>query len=308
MGVWLLLSGLWAVRGTAEAVPLLVLEVSAQDAPAAVRLGELVAEPVQRRALPEARDLAAVERALRESGARRALILDSAARRVQVVERDGQVHTRLIEAEATPYLTAFVASELLALPPPAPSNPAPARPPREENPSLVARAAGQLALDVSNPYTSRWVARPKLGLELWLGPAGQRALFALGAELVLPTALAESNPEGRIELLRWDAGLRAGAAFPIHAWRLLPFASGRAAFTRADSSTIANAQHTVGLGLGLGFQLERSLTKWLGLFVGLDAHTWLRRSAYELAGAPLFEERFLMISADFGLVLKSERP
>lgn len=307
IGLWLVFSGLWTARAAAEEAPLLVLEVSAEDVAAADRLSELVAQPMERRALPEARDPAAASSALSASGAGRALVLDSAARRVQLIERDGQLRTRLIEAEATPYLTAFVASELLALAPPVASVSAP-QPSQEEPPSRVARAAGQLALDVSSPYTTRWIARPKLGLELWLGPkTWQRALFALGAELVIPTPLSERNAEGRISLLRWDAGLRAGAAFPINAWRLLPFVSGRTAITRADSTATANAQHTVGLGLGLGFQVERSLTKWLGLFLGLDAHALLRRSAYELAGAPLLEERFLMISADFGLVLKGER-
>jgi hypothetical protein len=304
-------SGLWLSRAAAADVTpvrLLVLEVSSEDAAAAARLVELVGQPVARRLLPAARDANAAHSALLESSAPRAVVLDTSARRVQVLERDGQARTRLIEAEATPYLTAFVASELLALDPPAAQGPAAQEPAAQQEGaprSPVARVAGQLALDVASAYTTRWLARPKLGLDLWLSAGASRRMFVvLGAELVPPVPLHESGAAGRITLLRWDAGLFAGLAFPVHAWRLLGYASGRAAIGRADSSGAAEGeQHTVGLGLGAGFRVERSLTNWLGLFASVDLHTMLRRNAYELSGETLLQERILMVSADFGLVL-----
>jgi hypothetical protein len=304
--LWL---ALWAAcfaslaAAQAAEVRLLVLEVSPEDAAAAQRLVELLAEPAERLLMAAARNPGAAQAALLHSSAPRAVVLDSAARRVQVVERNGRTRTRLIEAEATPYLTAFVASELLALdPPPAPHEVVP-------EPAVVhahfARLGGLLALDVASAYTTRWLARPKLGLDLWISAArAQRAQLALALELVPAVPLHESSPLGSIALLRWDSALSLGAAFPVNAWRLLLLASGRIAITRATSSGAADREeHTVALGLGGAFRVERSLTKRLGLFASVDAHALLRRNAYELAGELLLQERFLMVSANFGLVL-----
>src|SRR5262245_27181785 len=84
--------------------PLLVFAVSAADEAAAERFVQLAAQPCLRARASEAREPAWTLRALEQSSAAQAVVLDGELSLVYVLERDGRARSRAIAADPTPYL------------------------------------------------------------------------------------------------------------------------------------------------------------------------------------------------------------
>jgi hypothetical protein len=303
--------GLWPWRASAQApapasAELLVLLVSAADEAAALLLPQLAPGPSRRVQSAEARDPAVAQRTLRESGAARALVLDSAQRCVRVIERDGSVRTRLIEGDPTPYLVAFVASELLALDQPKPAQ-APTSSAAPPAPRRTLDFAAQLSADFARAYTTRWIVRPKLALGLWfLAPRTPRARPGFALELAGPAHVErELAEQERISVWRWDMALRVGAALPFGRVRLLPSMHARAVVQRAHYAPLGSEERGVSLGLGVGFGVEVALLPWLGVCTGVELSAMPRRSAFMVHGEPALRESLLLVSASLGLVLQT---
>lgn len=304
------LASLWVVPSArAQDQPtLLIVEVSAADEAAALRLAELSPQPSLRTRNQSARDVASAQALLSSTPAQRAAVLDTAQRRVQVLERDGRVHTRLIESEPTPYQVAFVASELLALPaiPPAP---APAPPtPTPAHTGALARFDATLAADLARVYTTAWTLRPKLALGFWFGGAAPRSVRPLfGLELAAPGIVRRSVPDGSIQIVRWDTALRAGIAVPRGRINGLVFGRALAAVQHADfDGALGTDQRFTSLGLGAGAALELRLTTWLGLSLGADLGVLVRRSLFTLYDQRVLREPLLLFSASLGLAFHTD--
>jgi hypothetical protein len=233
-------------------------------------------------------------------------VLDTAQRTVRVIERDGSVRTRLIDGVPTPYMVAFVASELLALEGRASARTASAAP---REPAIVARWDGALSFDAARAYTTAWVLRPRLALGVWLrARSGARAWPLVGLELAGPARVRRSVADaGHVTALRWDSSLRVGAAFALGPVRALTFARGQLATQRADFSGALDSRRSVSLGMGGGVLFELGLTSWLGVCVGAELGAMLRRSQLTLHGQPALRESMLWISANLGLVLSTPR-
>lgn len=302
--------GFWPLFALAEPVPgrVLILTVSAQDQEAAARLRDLSPVPAMTREAPDARDPHAARATLLTSDAQRAVVLDSAQRTVSVVERDGSERTRLIDGSPTPYIVAFVASELLALEPLEPQ-PKPTAAPVEVKAhvpaQVLARFDGALALDVARAYTKAWVVRPKIALGFWFAKRGSRRVWPLlGLELAGPARTERNVPEaGRVSALRWDGAVRLGAALGFQRARALVYARGQIATQRAEFSGAQGNQRTVSLGLGGGLSFELGLTSWLALCAGTELGGLPRRSQLTVHGTPALRESLLWFSASLGLVL-----
>jgi hypothetical protein len=298
----------WVVSGAAAEAPatdLLIVEVSRADHEAAERLRELIGPEHEIVAAPEAHETAVALRILLASANRRAVVLDSAARRVHVLERDRSVRTRIIDGEPSAYLTAFVASELLALSrAPAPS-PAPEVTNESGESSAVARVEGAISLELARPYTSGWLLRPSFGLSMWLGrPRSRYVLPLIGLTLAGPARVQRSiGSAERISLTRWETGVQLGIAIPSGRLRTLLFGSGRLATTRASfSGPEGTEQRTLGLGLGAGAALECGLTRWLSVRASFDVHAMLRRGAYTVQGESVVREQLGALSLGLGLL------
>lgn len=302
--------GLWPLCARAEPTTgrVLILTISAEDEEAAQRLRDLSAAPASSLRAPEARDPHAARATLLTSDAERAVVLDSVQRSVRVVERDGSERTRLIDGNPTPYIVAFVASELLTLEPeraPAPAlvatipqAPATAVP-------ILARFDGALSLDVARPYTKAWALRPKLALGFWFAKRGSKRIWPLlGLELAGPAQHARKLADaGRVSALRWDSAVRLGAAFGFERVNVLTFARAQVSTQRADFSGARGDERTVSLGLGGGLAVELGLTSWLALCAGADLGAMPRRSQLLVRGQPALRESLLWFSASLGLVL-----
>jgi hypothetical protein len=287
-----------------SAATLLILEVSPEDASAARLLSDLMPQPSQRLLLAEAREPARAAEALHQSAAGRAAVLDTLLRTVRVIERDGSTRTRQIDGPPTPYVIAFVASELLALDTgsPAPPPPAPAPAPRN-----AFRFDGTLSFDAARTYTTAWVARPKLALGVWLSNRPKpRALTLIGVELAGPSRTQRDvGSGGRVSVTRLDMALRLGAALPFGRVRWLTFARGTLASQQVDLPGLASEHMRTSLGLGVGTVLEVGLTRWLGLCAGLDLGAQLRRHQLTFQGQLALREHLLWLSASLGLVLST---
>jgi hypothetical protein len=299
---WVWLCALSLQAQTVAPERLLIIEVSAADESAALRLSGLTTQPVARLRDESARDPTRAHAALMMQGAARAAVLDTLERRVHVVERDGSVHTRLIDGEPTAYLVAFVASELLMLDSAAP-------PPVQPTP-VLARFDGQLALDVAHAYTTAWVVRPRLSLGFWFSSRRTpRALPLLGLTLAGPARVERNAEEGRLSVRRWDGAVRLGLALPFGRARLLTYAQAQAAFQHADySGTLGVEQRAVSLGLGLGVALELGLLHWLSLSAGFELSSMLRRNLFTLHDQLALRDHFLLPSASLGLVAHTPWP
>lgn len=284
---------------------LLILTVSAEDHAAALLLRDLTHEPSQHLVLAEARDSARAQEVLMHSAARHAVVLDTLLRSVRVIERHGSARTRQIEGPPTPYVVAFVASELLALEPAEPPRPETGPPPPP--PPAAFRVDGTLSFDASRAYTTAWVARPKLVLGFWLSkkPA-PRALTLLGVEVAGPSRTRRDVGETQqLSLTRWDLALRVGAVVPFGRVRLLTFARGLLGHQRVDPPGSEREPARSSLGLGVGGVLEVGITRWFALCAGVDLGAQLRRQQFTFQGNPVLREHLLLVSASLGLVLSS---
>jgi hypothetical protein len=305
---WLCASGLLTperLRGqTPERERLLIVEATAADAQAAARLAELTEEHAQVERWPGQGDASAARGWLEQTQAARAVVLDTEQRRVEVLERDGRTRARQIDGEPTPYLMAFVASELLALEAnTAAKAPSPPPPPPATH---FSRFLGVIGLEISRPYTSAWLLRPKLGLSWWVRPrlSESRWRLACGADLAGPGRVERSMADaGRVRVVRWDTTLRLAGALLLEHWSVEIGAHARAGVQRASYAEVPETeQRTLSLGFGPNASVEWRVLDWLGLVLGADLALMPRRAAFTLQQEPVLRDSFLFFSASLGLV------
>ncbi|MFI5308264.1 MAG: hypothetical protein ACHQ53_12965 [Polyangiales bacterium] len=293
---------LWpAAVGRAQSV--LVVEVSSLDDAPAERLLELIERPVQRVSMPQAREPTAALGLARALQVDRIAILDSEMHRVHVVRtRDGTVMTRVVQASEVsqaPYVTAFVASELLALS-------AQLDTPERAREGLLARrlslTVGGELIGVGVPYGGG--LRPELGAALWLAPAGTRFAWVLELLLGLTTDARVAAAMGRLELSRTDVSLRTGVACAIGRVALLGLARARLAWTDAAYLGPAGVPATrVGWGPGVDAEAQLELTRWLVAYAGVGLTLEASRSEYRVQSVRVATDPAALLAARAGLQL-----
>jgi len=294
-----------AGRAHAAPPPLLVVEVAEEDHAAAQRLLELTEQPAQLVRMPEARDPRRTLSLAATAQAERVVIFDQGARRVVVLRTlDGSVLTRDTEASTgAPYLAAFVAIELLALPAPtAPPPPTPSPPPKgaARLVSVLGLRAGLEVLPLS-PYAG--ALRPALGV---LGTFRRpHAAWALRLELwTAPHAAQQRATEeaGTLTLTRSDLALRAGPVWQHGRLALSGFGQLGAARIAAtlDAAPRLDSRRGV-LVLGLGLEPSVQLTRWLALYAACALSTHTPPGEYQVGGATVLRERRGLLMAGAGL-------
>lgn len=293
VSVLALLSAFVALAARAEPPhPLLVVEVSEQDHAAAQRLLALTEQPTQLVRMPEARDPALALPLARAALADRVVIFDQGAQRVVVLStRDASVLTRATDAsEGAPFVAAFVAVELLALPSPAPPPVLSPPPPPRPATSFVLGLRGGLEVLPLTPY--RGALRPALGVFLGVRPPAA----ALGWRVELwasPHAThTEASATGRLSLTRDDFAARAGALWSRDRLALSGFGQlGLARIVAAWEAPQREQSRRAVVALGLG--LEPSVLLWNGLALyaasSLIAHA--PPADYRFGGESLREPR-----------------
>lgn len=314
LAAWALCFGVWlkaaAARAGDSAPVLFVAGSSSADQAAIERLSGLTTGP-QRSVRVDGDALAWARRAVAAERGTRAVVIDTARRRVDVVEPDGSIRTRLIEGVPTAYVTAFVASELLRLDSShARSVQPPAQASHKQGTQPLARFAASLALDVARTYTTRTLFRPRLGLSAWLRGPHTRACALLGASFAGPGHVQRDlNTQGDLSLTRYDTALYAGAAIVFSRVRFLAALRGVAGFQRARlAGPFGIDRHALSLGVGAGLGLELGLTRWLALHVGSNLDVLTRRNAFNVQVERVLREHLLVFSASVGLVFSTASP
>jgi len=294
--------GCTAVRSARAAPPppLLVVEVAEEDHAAAQRLLELTEQPAQLVRMPEARDPLRTLSLARAAQAERVVVFDQGARRVVVVRtRDASLLTRDTEASAAaPYLAAFVAIELLALPVAAPPAPAPAPKPARLLAVLGLRAG--LEVLALSPYAG--ALRPSLGL---MGTFRHPdATLGLRLELwAAPHASQEQTTAGGpLTLTRDDLAARAGLVWQQGRLTLSGFGQlGLAHIAASLQGPPREHSERTALALGLGFEPSVQLWRWLAVYASCAGSAHTPPGDYQVAGRSILRERPVLLSAGAGL-------
>ncbi|HET8932224.1 MAG TPA: hypothetical protein VFN67_02235, partial [Polyangiales bacterium] len=279
----------WALTSAgAAAQDLVVVLSSPEDEASADKLAELIGEPFVRvqAASVQAAPPTAAEAC--RTQARLELHLDSVGRAVRLVRcGDATVLARGVDPEAarqTPYLSAFVAAELLAinreLEAASARSAAPPQPQAAEPPPSAAAAVSSSApavIEVERapaPALSAFALQVRAGAELtlWGAPFDHavRPSFGLGVSYAPNTpafawifelcaglfATAESKSAGvSLALQRHDGELHAGARVRLGPLHLSGFALGRASLTNVElSADSLTSKNLVRLGVGAGIE------------------------------------------------------
>ena len=312
--VWLLAALCPRVVAADSPLPLLVVEVSEADDLAARRLLSLTEQPTQLVRMAEASEPARALALARAAGARQVVIFDQAQQHVVVLRtEDGAQWLRTTDAsEATPFVAAFVAVELLALSAGAAAATRPAAAARPAAAPPVAPRWGtawlglRLGLDalVSAPYATS--ARPSVGA---LAAFARRdAAWALLLELqAAPHGRHQQRlGDGRLQLTRSDLTARAGALWQRRRWGISSFAQAGVLLIEASyRGSTAKTETRKAFVAGLGLEPNLQLTPWLRLYVSAIAQIVGPRGEYRAsAQSALREPRFgLQVGAGLWLTL-----
>lgn len=326
----------WALTlAGASAQDLVVVLSSPEDEASADKLAELIPEPfarVQAASLPTTPPTAA--EACRTQ-ARLELHLDSVGQSVRLVRcGDATVLARGVDPEAarqTPYFSAFVAAELLAinreleaasarstaappqpeaaeLPPLAPAAvsgsaappevvPAPARLSRFE---LQARAGAELTL-WGAPFDR--VVRPSFGVGFSYAP--DSPAFAWVFELSAGLFASSTHAADLLELTRHDGELHAGVRFLVGPLHLSGFALGRASVTQVEYSAASpTSKSPVRFGLGAGIEADMPLGAGFAVYTQAKLDVATSQSEYRVATRPWPRDPMSLFWVGIGLLLR----
>ena len=318
---WLaLMAVLWA--GGASAQELVVVVSSTQDNASADKLAELIHEPFERVSAASLESLPPPAAGGCRTQARIELHLDSLGQSVRLIRcRDATVLARGLDPEVvrqTPYLSAFVAAELIAVDrelqavqqrPQGPITPAAESGTSFAPPQVPAvsaewllRAGAELAL-WGAPFEH--APRPNLGLGLALTPGG--AVLAAFAELSVG-AFAHAQPQRQEESLalsRHDGALHAGLRVPLGPLQLTCFALLRASLTRAEyRADLVVSDTQLRFGLGVGAQAELPLGSVFSLYLQTKLDVATSRSEYRVAGQRWLDDPASLLWVGLGLLLR----
>jgi hypothetical protein len=343
---WLCALGLtWAMTPAGVCGQDLVVVLSSDaDAASADKLAELIREPFQRVAASSLTVPQPAAAAGCRTAARLELSLDSVGQAVRLQRcRDATVLARGLDPEAvrqTPYLSAFVAAELLAInreleavearavtreeaPPsvavtPQPSSGNSASPaadggeantstPAEPEPQgpfgVHARAGAELTL-WGAPFDH--AVRPSLGLGMTLVPTDAPLALLLELSAGLFALAEETRVNETLSLQRHDGSVHAGVRVPLGPLQLAGFALARASLTRAayrtDIPQTTNSR--VRYGLGIGAQAEMRLVARLSLYLQVKLDVATSQSQYRVATRELLRDPLTLLWVGLGLSLR----
>lgn len=328
----------WALTlAGASAQDLVVVLSSPEDEASADKLAELIPEPfarVQAASLPALPPTAA--EACRTQ-ARLELHLDSAGQAVRLLRcADATVLARGLDPEAarqTPYLSAFVAAELLAInreleavsarssappqpeaaAPPAPAAaavsgnatppevvpaPAPVLPPSAF--ALQIRAGAELTI-WGAPFDR--VVRPSFGVGFSYAPS--TPAFAWVFELSAGLFATSTHAADLLELQRHDGELHAGVRLLVGPLHLSGFALGRASLTQVEYNAASPmSKSPVRFGLGAGIEADMPLAAGLAVYTQAKLDVATSQSEYRVATRPWPRDPFSLFWVGIGLLLR----
>jgi hypothetical protein len=297
--LWLLISCSWQLQ-TAHAQSLTLVLASAEDAPAADKLQALLEQPARRvRSSGAVAD--DVSAACRDSGVEYALLLDGAHRLVQLLRcRDQTLLTRVVasaESPPAPNVSAFIASELLAL-----GADLDERVPRPARVSLRLRAAVEL-LTAAGLYAG--AVRPDFSVGLGVAPA--RSRFGVFGELgAAPSASARHDfSAGPLALTRSDVYANVGVGYALGLLQLEAFGRLACALTSADyRADVATSASSARWLAGFGVSVQVGWTDWLDLTVNAVLAGALSRNDYQFEGQSLARDPAQLLQLSAGLSLR----
>jgi hypothetical protein len=286
----------WQLQ-TVHAQDLTLVLASDEDAAAADKLQALLEQPARRvRSTGAVAD--DVSAACRESGVQYALLLDGAHRLVQLLRcRDQTLLTRVVasaESPPAPNVSAFIASELLALGADLDERlPGPARV------SLRLRAAVEL-LTAAGLYAG--AVRPDFGVGLGVAPA--RSRFGVFGELgAAPSASASRDvAAGRLALTRSDFYANVGVGYALGRLNFEAFGRLACALTSADYR--AEVGTSVRWLAGIGVSVQVGWTDWLSLTVDAVVAGALSRNDYHFEGRSLARDPTQLLQLSAGVLLR----
>lgn len=333
----------WALTSAgASAQDLVVVLSSPEDQASADKLAELIREPflrVEAASLPASPPTAAV--ACR-THARLELHLDSVGQTVRLVRcSDATVLARGVDPEAarqTPYLSAFVAAELLginreleaatarssvgevassevaevaavsggvALPSPSPS-PSPALASTSTSTSarlsLQIRAGAELTL-WGAPFDH--AVRPSFGVGVSFATNSPAFAWVFELQAGLFAAAEVRRAAELLELQRHDGALHAGARLLLGPLHVSVFALGRASLTRAEyRADLPVISYPVRFGVGAGVEADMPLSASFAVYTQVKLDVATSRGEYRIPGRSLALDPASLFWVGMGLLLR----
>lgn len=296
---WLVLACSWQLQ-TLQAQNLTMVLASDEDAPAADKLQALLEQPARRvRSTGAVAD--DVSAACREGGVEYALLLDGAHRLVQLLRcRDQTLLTRVVasaESPPAPNVSAFIASELLAL-----GADLDERVPGPTRVSLRLRAAVEL-LTVAGLYAG--AVRPDFEVGLGIAPA--RSRFGIFGELgAAPSASAQrAFAAGQLALTRSDFYADIGAGYAVGPMNVEAFGRLACALTSADyRADVTTSKSSLRWLAGVGVSVQVGWTDWLDFTVNALLAGALSRNDYRFEGQSLARDPAQLLQLSAGLLLR----
>lgn len=317
---------LLALAAQVQAQDLQVVETSELDRVAADKLSELIPEPFTR-----VHDAGGVLRdqpaELCHTREQIILILDVASQAVRLLRcRDATALTRTIDPDAareTPYLAAFIATELLSLnseledvrveplaaparpPPPSPNEPPlPAVVETDRSSRLLRLRVGAEAILYGPPFGG--VPHPTLAVGVSFAREPEAVAWLFEIQLSAFAKGQQQTDAERISLTRHDGRVRVGVQWPLGPFALSGLLHLRGSLTQgAYSGRSGSSQSSLRLGLGAGVQGDLALASWIALYADAVADAATSRSDYRVGGVSRLRDPELIFSFSLGFVVRA---
>jgi hypothetical protein len=312
---------------------LVVVVSSPEDEASADKLAELIREPFARVASASAPPPTAAAGC--RTSARLELHLDSVGQAVRLVRcRDATVLARGLDPDAarqTPYLSAFVAAELLAinreleavearsaealgsspeLAGPAPaadsgSGAAPAPAPPEPARSLLElqlRAGAELTL-WGAPFDH--AVRPSFGFGLNVAPTSPAFAWVFELSVGLFALAEQKRMAELLALQRHDGQLQAGVRFLLGPLHVAGFALGRVSLTSAEySADLQASSRDFRFGVGAGLEADMPLGASFAVYTQAKLDVATSRSEYRVPGRSSLRDPASLLWLGVGLLVR----
>lgn len=330
----------WALNSAgASAQDLVVVLSSPEDQASADKLAELIREPFERVDAASLPPLPPTAAEACRTRARLELSLDSVGQSVRLVRcSDATVLARGVDPDAarqTPYLSAFVAAELLAInreleavtaraaageQPVSETSQAQALPSAvSSSPPLAAaaepeptRVSSALALQMrAGAELTLWGApfdhalRPSFGLGIGFRAKSLALAWVFELQVGLFAAAEQRRAAAVLELQRHDGELHAGARWRLGPLHVSAFALGRASLTRAEYSAEATTiSYPVRFGLGAGLEADVPLSASFAVYTHVKLDVATSRSEYRIPGRSLVRDPTSLLWVGAGLLVR----